>query len=111
MSGIQSISPTVGGMLAGEAEQLSNRTSDSLEMSSELAAKFESIFTSLLLKEMRQSVGEGGLFGGDSSDVFGGLFDLYMGEHVAKSTSLGIGDMVSKYVNAQKSSNAEQPPV
>lgn len=111
MTGVQSLSSPVSGMLAGAPGQLGDRTSDGLEMSGELAAKFESIFMSLLLKEMRQSVGEGGLFGGDSSDVLGGLFDLYMGEHVAKSANLGIGDMVGKYIDAQKSSDAKQTPV
>jgi len=109
MIGTQSIAPSVSDMLAGQAEQAGRSASDDAELSRELSIKFESIFTSLLLKEMRQSIGEGGLFGGDSSDVFGGLFDMYLGEHVAKSSSLGIGEMVSKYIETQKSSNETEP--
>lgn len=66
----------------------------------EVAHQFESMFVSLLLKEMRQTLSEG-LFGGDNSDSYGALFDMYMGQHLAEGGALGIGQMVaSEYLNA-----------
>ena len=60
-----------------------------------LAEEFESVFLSLLLKEMRgSSQEEGGLFGGESSDSYGGLCDMFMGQHLAKDSPLGIGRML-----------------
>lgn len=60
-----------------------------------VAEEFESVFLSLLLKEMRgSSQEEGGLFGGESSDSYGGLFDMFMGQHLAKDSPLGIGRML-----------------
>lgn len=109
MTGIPSIGPDVSGMLAGQAKSISGHAPADAESTRELSIKFESIFTSLLLKELRKSIGEGGLFGGDNSDVFGGIFDMYLGEHIAKSSSLGIGKMVSKYIETQKSSHETQP--
>ncbi|MEC8557465.1 MAG: rod-binding protein [Planctomycetota bacterium] len=60
-----------------------------------VAEEFESVFVSLLLKEMRgSSQEEGGMFGGESSDSYGGLFDMFMGQHLAKDSPLGIGRML-----------------
>ncbi len=57
-----------------------------------VARQVEGLFASLLLNEMRGSGGEGGLFGGDSSDVLGGMFDQYMGQAVADAGGLGLRD-------------------
>jgi flagellar protein FlgJ len=56
-----------------------------------MAKEFEATFLSMLLKEMRQTLEpEGGLFPGDSGDVQGGLFDLYLGRHLAVSGGVGM---------------------
>lgn len=54
----------------------------------------ESLFVSLLLKEMRQSGSSEGLFPGDSSDTLGGLFDLYLGQFITESGGIGLSDTV-----------------
>lgn len=61
-----------------------------------VGAQFESLFLSLLLKEMRQSLEPGSLFGEDKGDVLGGLFDTYLGEHLAQRGGLGIADVVNR---------------
>lgn len=58
----------------------------------EAAKQLESMFISLLLKEMRQSIGSENGFAGDSTDTVGGLFDQYLGDHVAAGGGLGIAD-------------------
>jgi flagellar protein FlgJ len=70
----------------------------------DVAVQFESLFISLLLKEMRQTEQGGGLFAGESSDTYGGIFDLYLGEHLAKSGGLGLAPMINAYLEAGKSS-------
>ena len=66
----------------------------------EVATEFESIFLSLLLKEMRNTLDQqdGGLFGGEGSDTFGGMFDMFMGQHLADASPLGISDAVKSYL-------------
>ena len=64
------------------------------EQREQVAKEFESVFMTLLLKNMRDTFTEDGLFGKEASDTFGGLFDLYMGNHLAESGSLGIGEMI-----------------
>lgn len=56
---------------------------------------------SLLLKEMRNSLGEGGLFGGDSSDTYGGMFDLFLGQQLAQTKPLGIGQVLMQQYHAR----------
>lgn len=57
----------------------------------EMATEFESTFLSMLLKEMRQTLEpDGGLFPGDTGDVQGGLFDLYLGRHLADAGGVGM---------------------
>jgi Rod binding domain-containing protein len=63
-----------------------------------VATGFESMFMSLILKEMRQTLEPGMLFGQDSSDVQGGLFDLYLGQHLAQAGGLGIAKMVKSHL-------------
>lgn len=54
------------------------------------ARGFESIFLNILLKEMRQTLGPGGLFSGDGSDIYGGMFDQFMSQHLAQGKGMGL---------------------
>ncbi len=64
------------------------------------ARGFESMFVSMMLKEMRQTLDEDGLFGGNTGDVYGGLFDLYLGQHLADAGGLGIAAMVRRQMES-----------
>jgi Rod binding domain-containing protein len=67
----------------------------------EVARGLESVFFSMLCKEMRDTLEPGTMFGEDPGDVFGGLFDQFLGEHLAQGGSLGIAAMVRKQLTAQ----------
>ena len=64
-----------------------------------MARELESTFLSLLLKEMRQTLEPEGLFAGDSSDVQGGLFDLYLGKHIADQGGVGLANAIIRSLN------------
>ncbi|MDE0934641.1 MAG: rod-binding protein [Mariniblastus sp.] len=72
------------------------------------ASEFESVFLSLMLKEMRNTLDsdEGGLFGGEGSDTFGGMFDMFMGQHLSESRPLGIGDAIQAHISKLSSIEA-----
>lgn len=73
-----------------------------------VAADFESVFISVLFKEMRKTLEEGSLFPGDTSDIYGSMFDTFMAQHMAQQGSaLGIGDMVRSYLDTEQAA-AEQ---
>lgn len=67
----------------------------------EVARNFESLFASQLLKEMRQTLEPDTFFAGDSGDVWGGLFDMYLGQHLAQSNALGIAELVKRQLQGQ----------
>ena len=65
------------------------------------ASEFETLFANLLLKEMRKTLEPETLFGKDPGDVYGGLFDMFLGQAVAQAGGLGVGAMVRSYLETQ----------
>ena len=61
-----------------------------------VASSFESMFMAQIIKEMRQTLEPGTLFGSDSGDIRGGLFDMYLGQHLAQAGGMGIAAMVKQ---------------
>jgi flagellar protein FlgJ len=57
---------------------------------------FESVFLSMLLKEMRQTLEPGGLFGKDGGDIYGSLFDQFMGQHLAQGKGMGLAQALMR---------------
>ena len=84
-------------------EHLRQQDPKNLEAIEKYAKEFEGVFVSLLTKEMRNTVEEGGLFGTEASDSFGSLFELYIGQHLAESQPLGIANVfLQQYENQGK---------
>ncbi len=73
-----------------------------------MAQDFESVFASLLLKEMRKTLEPGSMFGEDSGDVYGGLFDLYLGQQMSQSGGFGLAKMVREALQRAEPSPGEQ---
>jgi peptidoglycan hydrolase FlgJ len=61
-----------------------------------VAKDFETMFVSLVLKEMRQTVGPESLFGKDAADIQGGLFDMFMGQHLVDAGGFGVAKMMEQ---------------
>ncbi|MCC9602948.1 rod-binding protein [Stieleria sp. JC731] len=80
---------------------IGNGVTASAENIQEIGQEFESVFVSMLLKEMRNSLDEG-FFGGEASDSFGGMFDMFIGQHLSKSNALGVGQMLAEQYNSQQ---------
>ena len=67
----------------------------------EAAKEMEATFLSMLLKQMRESLEpDGGLFPGDTGDVQGGLFDLYMSKHLADAGGVGMASALLLQMHA-----------
>lgn len=98
-----------------DASDASNETEKlQAELAAELQQKsqeFESLFLSMMLKEMRNTLDseEGGLFKGEGSDTYGGMFDMFMSQHLAKSQPLGIGTVMEHYLNGSQSAAENEP--
>lgn len=60
----------------------------------EAAKKFEALFATLLVKEMRKALPDG-FFGGEAEgDIYAGWFDEHIGEMVAKNGGLHLAEKV-----------------
>ena len=106
---MEPIGNSISMMLPGQIAAASNGESPSLEQMKELGTEFESVFLSMLLKEMRNSL-EDGFFGSEGSDSFGGMFDMFIGQHLAKSNALGVGDLlVQQYTKGQADGQEPEP--
>lgn len=64
-------------------------------MSKKMAQEFESLMLSQLIKQMRQSSGGEGLFPGDKSDTYGGMFDMMIGKFLSESGGFGLADQLA----------------
>ena len=69
----------------------------------EMAKDFEAMFLSQIIKGMRQSLESGSMFAGDSGDVQGGLFDQYMGQHLADAGGVGLAATIKRQLAQQES--------
>ncbi len=67
----------------------------------ELARQFEGVLLSQMVKEMRQTLEPGTLFGDDPADVFGGLFDLFLGKHLARGGGIGLAAQLERYLGGR----------
>lgn len=75
----------------------------------DMAKEFEATFLSMLLKEMRQTLEpEGGFFAGDTGDVQGGLFDLYLGRHLAEVGGIGMANSLIQQLASTVTHTNEQ---
>lgn len=103
MDGVSSLRPTMS------TNPMLGRAPSAREAPEVVGKAFEELFTTLVLKQMRQTLDSGGLFAGDESDVLGGLFDHYMGQHLAKSGGFGIGAMIRRQMELQQQAARTRP--
>ena len=74
-----------------------------------VAKQFEGMFASMLIKQMRQTMDGESMFGQDSGDVLGGMFDQFIKAHLADKESLGIGEMVPSQLERGPADRREWP--
>jgi Rod binding domain-containing protein len=99
------VSATLPLAASPQLQQAVNQQLDSKQHAAEVGKEFESLFLSLMLKELRSSL-QDGMFQGDGGDVYGGLFDLMMGQSLATSNPLGIGQMIQNYLPAESTAES-----
>ena len=62
----------------------------------EAARQFESLFTQMMLKSMRDATPKDSLFGSDQQDFYQGMFDSQMANQLSKGKGIGLADMLVK---------------
>ncbi len=100
-------SPELSAPLGMPGSALEGSSKPSLK---DAAQGFESVMLSLLLKEMRKTLEPGSLFGDDKSDVYGGLFDQFMSQHLAQGKGMGLAQSLIKQLEPTVTHGATHPP-
>jgi flagellar protein FlgJ len=78
----------------------------------EAARQFESLFTQMLLKSMREankSFGEDSLFGSDQGDMYQDMFDDQIAMQLSKGKGLGLADMLVRQLQGGVQSTEKSP--
>src|ERR1700735_2534855 len=61
-----------------------------------VAQQFESMFTRMMLKSMRDAVGTDPIFGSDQEKMYQGMYDDQLALQLSKGRGLGLADMLVK---------------
>lgn len=85
--------------------------SGNAEATTGAAKQFESIFVQMMLKAMRDTVPEGGLFEGEQMDFYQGMFDQQISLNIANGQGIGLAKVIERQLgamsNGAKSSSTE----
>ncbi|MFO1011396.1 MAG: rod-binding protein [Planctomycetota bacterium] len=92
------------GVTAQRADKLA--TSVQKDSPKEAGRKFEALFATLLVKEMRSSLSEGFFGQGPQADVYGGWLDQVVGEAMAREGGLHIADTVRQGLERKQAAEA-----
>ena len=77
--------------LAGLKRGAADKTPEAIR---ETARQFESLFTTMMLKSMRDATPKDELFGSDQQDFYQDMFDQQMAMQLSKGKGLGLSDML-----------------
>lgn len=61
-----------------------------------VARQFESVFITMMLKSMRETVGEGGLFDNESMKTYQGMFDNQLALSLSQQGGIGLAESIAK---------------
>lgn len=77
--------------LAGLKKEAAQKSPEALR---EAARQFESLFTRMMLKSMRDASPKDSLFGSDQQDFYQDMFDQQLAVQLSKGKGLGLSDML-----------------
>jgi len=70
------------------------------------AKQFESVFVQMMLKAMRDTVPEGGLFESEQSDFYEGMFDQQISLNIANGKGIGLAEVIERQLNGMQAGAA-----
>ena len=73
-----------------------------------VAQQFESMFTRMMLKSMRDASGKDPMFGSDQEEMYQGMADDQLAVQLSKGKGLGLADMLVRQLQKQGVQGADQ---
>jgi peptidoglycan hydrolase FlgJ len=71
-----------------------------------VAQQFESMFTRMMLKSMRDAVGTDPIFGSDQEKMYQGMYDDQLALQLSKGRGLGLADMLMRQLQRMSAAGA-----
>lgn len=71
-----------------------------------VAKQFESLFIQMMLKTMRDSVPEGGLFGSDNTRMYQDMFDKQLSLNIASGKGIGLAAVIARQLGQQQAEDS-----
>ncbi|MBL4782133.1 MAG: flagellar assembly peptidoglycan hydrolase FlgJ [Porticoccaceae bacterium] len=68
------------------------------------AKQFESVFVQMMLKAMRDTVPEGGLFESEQMDFYEGMFDQQLSLNIANGKGIGLAEVIERQLGGAPAS-------
>ncbi len=75
----------------------------------EAAARFEALLATMLVKEMRSSLGDGFFGKGPDGDVYGGWLDQHVGQSLADRDALHVEGVLRESLERKAKASEELP--
>ena len=75
------------------------------------AKQFESVFVQMMLKAMRDTVPEGGLFESEQSDFYEGMFDQQISLNIANGKGIGLAEVIERQLSNMKVGTASDTAI
>src|SRR5579862_7676204 len=75
-----------------------------------VAQQFESMFTRMMLKSMRDAVGTDPIFGSDQEKMYQGMYDDQLALQLSKGRGLGLADMLVRQLQRLGAPGAAAAP-
>jgi peptidoglycan hydrolase FlgJ len=72
----------------------------------QVAQQFESLFTRMMLKSMRQAIGPDPIFGNDQAEMYQGMFDDQLSLQLSHGRGLGLADVLVRQLQGHASDAA-----
>lgn len=102
MSGID-IGPNLPGasqaVFAAQGDELSRLRGASPEKQGEAAERFQALFATMIVREIRRTLPNGFFGGGVGSDTFDSWLDDQLGQTLTESDSLGLAGMLKASIS------------
>ena len=71
----------------------------------EVARQFETIFVQMMLKAMRDTIPEGGLFESDQMDFYEGMFDQQISLNISNGKGIGLAKVIERQMSRMNGSD------
>ena len=81
---------------------------ESPEAIKKVAQQFESLFVQMMLKSMRDTVPEGGLFGGHQQRMYQDMFDKQLSLNVSTGKGIGLAQVIERQLTREQ--GVTEPP-